>query len=73
MLLLQYGGHLATVNDLATNQFITATLNGLWWQNSGVWIGLNDRIHEQQWQWDNGQLTSGALLNGINKKSELIH
>jgi len=53
-MLFQYGGHLATINDLSTNEFIVATLNGLWWQNSGVWIGLNDRDREQHWQWDNG-------------------
>jgi len=53
-MLFQHGGHLATINDLATNQFITSTLNGLWWQNNGVWIGLNDRDSEQHWQWENG-------------------
>ena len=54
-MLFQYGGHLATINDLSTNEFIVSNLNGLWWQNSGVWIGLNDRDREQHWQWDNGQ------------------
>jgi len=50
----QYGGDLATVNDLTTNEFIISMLNGLWWQNNGVWIGLNDRGREQHWYWSNG-------------------
>jgi len=53
--LLQYGGELATISDSATNEFIVSTLNGLWWHNNGIWIGLNDRHREQNWHWDNGQ------------------
>jgi len=53
--LWQHGGELAEINDLETNEFIVSTLNGLWWQNNGVWIGLNDRGGEQQWRWSSGQ------------------
>jgi len=51
---LQYGGRLAQISNPETNDFLTTTLNSLWWQNNAVWIGLNDRQHEQHWQWDNG-------------------
>ena len=47
----QYGGRLVKINDEATNEFIARTLNGLWWRNRGVWIGLHDRHVELRWQW----------------------
>jgi len=47
----QYGGRLVKINDEATNEFIVRTLNGLWWRNRGVWIGLHDRHVELRWQW----------------------
>jgi len=53
--LCQYGGELVEINDVSTHEFIVTTLNGLWWQNNGVWIGLNDRDSEQHWRWSSGQ------------------
>ncbi len=49
--LLQSGGRLVTINDAATNAFVTRTLDDLPWSNSGVWIGLHDRDTELRWTW----------------------
>ena len=59
---VQYGGELVEINDLATNEFIVTSLNGLWWQNNGVWIGLNDRQSEQHFRWATGQQ---PIINGV--------
>ena len=48
---VQYGGRLVKINDAETNEFIVGVLNGLWWRNRGVWIGLHDRHSELHWQW----------------------
>ena len=49
--ILQHGGRLVKIDDANTNHFIVQTLNSLWWRNNGVWIGLNDRNVEMNWQW----------------------
>lgn len=48
---LRYGGRLAKVDDPDTNRFVIASLNSLWWRNSGIWIGLHDTKSELQWHW----------------------
>lgn len=48
---LQNGGRLVKIGDSETNAFIVRTLNGLWWRNNGVWIGLHDTYREMQFQW----------------------
>ena len=48
---VQYGGRLVKINDAETNEFVVTSLNGLWWRNNGVWIGLHDRHSELRWQW----------------------
>jgi hypothetical protein len=48
---MQNGGHLVTVNDPDTNDFIVWTLNNLPWRNRGLWIGLHDRNGEMDWEW----------------------
>ncbi len=42
------GGHLATVNDAAENQFILDTFAT---GTNSVWIGLNDAAEEGTWEW----------------------
>ena len=69
MLLFQYGGELAKILDLDTNEFIVSALNSLWWQNNGVWIGLNDRGREQHWHWSSGQRTRFLSLNLLKSSS----
>jgi len=39
------------IDDSATNEFVVTSLNGLWWRNRGVWIGLHDTRSELHWQW----------------------
>jgi hypothetical protein len=44
------GGHLATVDDQAENDWLMATFPDSW-----LWIGLNDRAVEGTWVWSSGK------------------
>lgn len=53
---LTLGGHLATVNDLAENQWLIGTfwpLSGV--QRASLWIGLNDAAVEGTFVWASGE------------------
>lgn len=62
---LLLGGHLATVNDSAEDQWIfsqfgnlaiqRAIANGYGGSKVGLWIGLNDEINENNFVWSSGQ------------------
>jgi glucose/arabinose dehydrogenase len=45
------GGHLVTINDLAEQRWLASTFN----DGQKLWIGLNDRTTEGQFQWTSGQ------------------
>ena len=47
---VKYGGHLATIDDPAEQDWLTATFPGEW-----HWIGLNDRAQEGKWVWSSGK------------------
>jgi len=75
---VQYGGRLVKIDDAETSQFIVTALNGLWWRNRGVWIGLHDRHSELRWQWagstrceDNYCWRRGVVVSGIRRMNEV--
>jgi len=68
---MQYGGELVEISDLATNEFVARTLNALWWQNNGVWLGLNDRHSEQQWRWAGSGTDCTALSTTTHTHTRL--
>src|SRR6185295_10705271 len=45
------GGHLATINDAAENQWIFDTFSGYEGGKRAMWIGLNDSASEGTWTW----------------------
>lgn len=49
------GGELLAVRDVATMNFIKATLNSkkLGWRNQGVWLGA--RYYSGKWRWTTGK------------------
>ena len=46
------GGHLATVNDGAENEWVRTTFMG---SVSNLWIGLTDQAVEGTWAWSSGE------------------
>lgn len=63
---LRNGGRLVKINDPQTNEFIVETLNGLWWRNNGVWIGLHDSVSEMRWQWTGVELYQNDPVRWTN-------
>lgn len=53
----QSNGTLVKIDSVAKNEFIKGILNGLYWKNDGIWIGLHDRNSELEWTWTS--LTEG--------------
>lgn len=49
------GGHLLTIQDIKTENFIMSVLNELYFQGKGVWIGLNDKDYEGRFKWESGK------------------
>ena len=49
-----FGGHLATVNDHAENDWLFATFGAFGGQERSLWIGLNDAISEGSFVWADG-------------------
>jgi hypothetical protein len=47
---LALGGHLATINDAAENDWVTANFGGY----GSLWIGLTDEIQKNTWGWVDG-------------------
>lgn len=52
------GGHLATINDAAENQWIYDTFAGYEGGKRAMWIGLNDSASEGTWTWVSGEPVS---------------
>lgn len=63
---LYNGGRLVKIDDSATNEFIINSLNGLWWRNDGVWIGLHDTISEMNFQWTGYKLYENEAVHWTN-------
>lgn len=49
------GGHLATINDAAENEWIFNTFGSYGGLERPMWIGLNDAAQEGSWVWVNGE------------------
>lgn len=49
------GGHLATINDAAENDWIFNTFANYGGLERPMWIGLNDAAQEGTWVWVNGE------------------
>lgn len=53
---ISLGGHLATINNAAENQWVYSTFTTLaGTPNAALWIGLNDLAVEGEWVWASGQ------------------
>ncbi|KAK3582804.1 hypothetical protein CHS0354_035742 [Potamilus streckersoni] len=65
------GGHLATIGDKETQVFIMETLRSIGFNKHGIWIGLNDREHEQHWVWATGE-NLGSYRNWGNQQGNGI-
>jgi hypothetical protein len=48
------GGHLATINDAAENEWVATTLSNFGGVQRGLWIGLTDQDHEGTFTWVSG-------------------
>ncbi len=49
------GGHLATINDVAENEWVFTNFSTFGGVERTLWIGLNDTVQENIWQWISGQ------------------
>src|ERR1041385_1362917 len=49
------GGHLATVNDAAENDWLASTFSNFGGQPRALWIGLNDAAEEGVFVWSSGE------------------
>ncbi|MGH0030467.1 MAG: lectin-like protein [Myxococcota bacterium] len=71
---ISLGGHLATINDSAENQWIADTFNSDF--SKLLWIGFNDLDTEGNWQWITGEAVaftswdSGQPDNGAGGNTE---
>lgn len=52
------GGHLATINDSAENQWVFDTFSNFAGQPRALWIGLNDVATEGDFVWSSGDTSS---------------
>jgi hypothetical protein len=57
------GGHLATINDAAENQWVVDTFALYGGVERPLWIGLTDRDREGRFQWVSGELFNFANWN----------
>jgi hypothetical protein len=48
------GGHLATINDAAEDNWVALTLSNFGGVQRGLWIGLTDQDHEGTFTWVDG-------------------
>lgn len=60
-LAVRLGGHLATVDNQAEHDWLTATFPGPW-----IWIGLNDRAREGTYVWSSGARVRFAAWQGVD-------
>ena len=52
------GGHLATINDLAENDWIYGAFSNYGGQGRNLWTGLNDAAQEGVYVWVSGETSS---------------
>ena len=55
---ISLGGHLATINNVAENTWVTTTFSNYGGQERSLWIGLNDQAQEGVFVWANGETAS---------------
>lgn len=72
------GGHLATINDEAENQFIYDTFTSNGKVDRGLWIGLNDAAVEGTFVWAGGEPVTftkfkGGEPNNFGPGEDYIH
>jgi len=60
-LAIRLGGHLATVDNQAEQDWLTAT-----WPDPWIWIGLNDRATEGRYVWSSGTRVRFTAWQGVD-------
>ena len=50
-------GHLVTIRDKATQDFLFSSLREFHWPGNGVWIGASDQRNEMDWRWVTSELS----------------
>lgn len=58
------GGHLATINDAAENEWVRQNLANFGGVDRRVWIGYNDAVSEGTFAWVSGESASYTNWNG---------
>jgi len=51
----QLGGNLTTINDGAENEWVYTTFSDVAYDRGGLWIGLYDKLGDNQFVWVSGQ------------------
>ena len=55
-------GHLVTIRDRGTQDFIYRTLREFHWPGNGVWLGASDQQNEMDWKWVTSELITGLCF-----------
>lgn len=63
---LGIGGHLVSIEDEATNEFVATSAKELLGPNSAWWIGLNDLANDRSFEWSDGRPVTYTKWGGSN-------